>query len=83
MPTKNSLRKQIKAHLSAQSVAERKAKSSEIQKKLFAFPAFQKAVNVWFYAALPSEVDTLPMIREALGSGKKVLVPLTDLKKKN
>ena len=82
MPTKDSLRKEMKVRLSAQSAAEREAKSFKIQKKLFAFPAFQNAGSVWFYAALPSEVDTLPMIQAALQAGKKVLVPLTDLENK-
>ena len=72
----------MRARLAAQSVADRAAKSRNIQKKLFALPAFQKAKRVWFYVALPEEVDTLPMIRASLDAGKKVLVPLVDLENK-
>ena len=82
MYTKKSLRQEMTARLLAQSAKERAARSLEIQEKLFKNPAFQKAKCVWFYVSLPEEVDTLPMMRTALGIGKKLLVPLTDLEKK-
>ena len=68
--------------LSAQSVEERDKKSRAIQKKLFATPAFQRAGTVCFFVSMPMEVNTHPMIEEALRSGKTVLVPLVDLENK-
>ena len=72
----------MKGLLSAQSVEERDRKSRVIQEKLFNTPVFQSAGTVCFYVALPMEVNTHPMIIEALGMGKKVLVPLVDLENK-
>ena len=82
MHTKKSLRQEMKARLSAQTAVERAVKSLEIKKKLFELPVFRRSKCVWFYVSLPEEVETLPMICEALGAGKKILVPLTDLENK-
>lgn len=70
------------ALLSAQSVQERDLKSAAIQAKLLGMRAFQSAGAVCFYVALPTEVDTHPMIEASLKLGKKVLVPLVDLENK-
>jgi 5-formyltetrahydrofolate cyclo-ligase len=72
----------MKALLLAQSREHREEKSGKIQKKLFEHAAFRKAGVVCFYVALPMEVNTHPMIEEALKMGKKVLVPLADLENK-
>ena len=82
MDEKKSLRREIKFLLSAQSPEERDRKSRRIQEKLFEHAAFRKARVICFFVALPEEVDTRPMIEEALRSGKKVLVPLADLENK-
>ena len=68
--------------LLAQSREERDQRSRRIQQKLFEHAAFRKAGIVCFYVALPMEVNTHPMIEEALKMGKKVLVPLADLENK-
>jgi 5-formyltetrahydrofolate cyclo-ligase len=80
--TKKSLRQEIKDLLSAQSVEERDKKSRAIQKKLFGTPVFQRAGTVCFFVSMPMEVNTHPMIEEALRLGKTVLVPLVDLENK-
>ena len=82
LKSKRALREEIKRLLSAQSVEERDSKSRVIQKKLFETPAFQSAGTVCFYVGLPMEVNTRPMIAEALELGKKVLAPLVDLENK-
>lgn len=72
----------MKSLLSAQNKERRDSKSRLIQKKLFEHQAFCKASVVCFYVAMPVEVDTRPMIQEALKIGKRVLVPLADLENK-
>ena len=82
MITKKSLRQQIKAMLSAQTVDQRDKKSGRIQDKLFQSPLFESAGTVCFYVSLPMEVNTHPMIEASLSMGKRVLVPLVDLENK-
>lgn len=55
--------------------AERKAKSREIEKKLFTLPDFQAARTIMFYASFRSEVETHDMVRRALAEGKRVVLP--------
>lgn len=51
------------------------AKSALIHQRLFAQPEFSKAEIIAFYMAIDREVRTQGMVREALGQGKKVLIP--------
>ncbi len=81
-PDKKSLRREIKAKLEAQSSAEREKRSLIIQEKLFSLDVFNKAVSVCIYVSTPTEVDTTSMIDQALGMGKRVLVPLSNLENK-
>ena len=80
--TKKSLRKQGHSQLLAQTEEKRRLRSLDIQKRLSGLPVFQKAKLVLFFVSLPEEVDTHPMIEEALRSGKRVAVPVADLKTK-
>ncbi len=57
------------------SPEERAVKSREIEERLFALPEFTSARVVMFFASFRSEVDTVPMIRRALRSGKRVVLP--------
>jgi 5-formyltetrahydrofolate cyclo-ligase len=82
MLTKKSLRQVIKAKLEAQDPSECSQKSLIIQKKLFDLPVIKRTRSIAFFVSLPIEVNTVPMIGEALGLGKQVLVPLTDLEKR-
>lgn len=54
---------------------ERRAKSREIEKRLFGLPQFQAARTVMLYASFRSEVETHDMVRRALESGKKIVLP--------
>ncbi len=72
----------MRSLLSAQSREERDLRSLRIQEKLFEHEAFRRAGVVCFFVSLPEEVDTRPMIAQALRSGKTVLVPLADLENK-
>ena len=82
MQTKKNLRQEIKLRLAAQAASQRADRNLLIKQKLFDLPAFQSAKRVWFYVALPAEVDTIPMMHETLKAGKKVFVPMTDLENK-
>ncbi len=72
---KKSLRQQILDARFRLSPEERKAKSREIEKKLFSLPEFSAATAVMFYASFRSEVETHGMIRRALTEGKRIILP--------
>ncbi len=57
---------------------ELQEKSNVITKKLFELEEIKKANIIAFYLTKGSEVDTAPMIKQALNDGKKVLVPVTN-----
>ena len=72
----------MRKKLKAQSLEERNRKSRLIQEKLFGLDAYRKARTVCFFVGLDEEVNTVPMIESSLSSGKRVLVPLTNLENK-
>ena len=59
---------------------ERVSHSLVIKESLFKIPQFLSARSVMFYVSFRSEVETHAMIREALATGKTVVVPVTDMK---
>jgi 5-formyltetrahydrofolate cyclo-ligase len=61
---------------------KRASRSLLIKEALFKLPQFLAARTVMFYVSFRSEVETHDMIREALASGKTVVVPVTDMKNK-
>lgn len=73
--TKPELRKQILARRAALSGEERRAKSAAVQQRLLDLPEFQAAGRVLFFVSFSSEVETLPMIEQALRLGKEVAAP--------
>jgi 5-formyltetrahydrofolate cyclo-ligase len=72
---KDSLRKKILDARFALTPEERRAKSREIEQKVFGLPEFRNAARVMFYASFQSEVETHSMIRRALAEGKLVVLP--------
>jgi 5-formyltetrahydrofolate cyclo-ligase len=72
---KTSLRKQALEARDSLPSEVRKAKSREIEQRLRLLPEFQSASVVMFFASFRSEVETGPMIRHALASGKRVVLP--------
>jgi len=73
---KHKIRKKIKEILKTHSELEKSEKSDIIKNRLFNEEEFKKAKVVMFYASLKDEVDTFPMIDEALETGKRVCVPV-------
>ncbi|HTP06567.1 MAG TPA: 5-formyltetrahydrofolate cyclo-ligase [Nitrospirota bacterium] len=72
---KKEIRKRVLAARDSILPARRKTKSREIEERLFSLPQFTSARAVLFFASFRSEVETGPMIRRALASGKRVILP--------
>lgn len=76
---KRSLRKKMIAWRSSLTAAEALEKSQKIAARIKTIREYQNAKTILFYvSAKPNEVDTHPLIREALSGSIKVLVPATD-----
>ncbi|MDO8525168.1 MAG: 5-formyltetrahydrofolate cyclo-ligase [Candidatus Omnitrophota bacterium] len=73
---KHKIRSYIKEKLNSRSELEKTEKSGIIKNKLFNEEVFKKASVVMFYVSLKDEVNTLSMIDEAIGIGKRVCVPV-------
>ncbi len=74
---RDQIRKDILTLLRSQQDTERAIKSEQIKRRLFQEKSFHQAETIMFYAAKSYEVDTLPMIEDALGLGKRVVIPVT------
>jgi 5-formyltetrahydrofolate cyclo-ligase len=74
-PLKKTLRKEVLAARDGLLPEQRTAKSREIEERLFSLPEFKAAHVLMFFASFRSEVETGPMIRRALASGKRVILP--------
>ena len=72
---KNAIRKQVLDTRFRLSPEERRARSIEIETRLFSLAEFRSASLVLFYASFQSEVETHHMIRRALAEGKRVALP--------
>ena len=72
---KKTLSKKVLAARDGLLPGQRTAKSREIEERLFSLPELKSARTVLFFASFRSEVDTIPMIRRALASGKRVMLP--------
>jgi 5-formyltetrahydrofolate cyclo-ligase len=72
---KKEIRKKMLAARDSLLPAQRSSKSRQIEKRLFSLPEFKSAHAVMFFASFRSEVDTIPMVRRALGEGKRVILP--------
>lgn len=79
---KEQIRKKVLETLRQQKQRERENRSLVIKEKLFRSPEFRSAGVVMFYVAKDYEVDTRPMIRHALQLGKRVAVPVTNVREK-
>jgi 5-formyltetrahydrofolate cyclo-ligase len=76
---KRSLRREKLRWRGSLSAEEARLKSERIAGALKALPEYASARTILFYvSAKPNEVDTHCLIREALSSGVRVLVPVTD-----
>ena len=72
---KDKLRKEVLDARHRLSPEQRRTKTIAIEERLFSLPSFHAANVVMFFASFQSEVDTHHMIRRALASGKRVVLP--------
>jgi 5-formyltetrahydrofolate cyclo-ligase len=77
---KDLLRRELRQLLNDIPVAERKRKSAGIVRRLCAKSFFKKARTIMSYVALPTEVQTRTLIRQALRAGKTVYVPCVNVR---
>ncbi len=68
----------MRAARRALPLAERRARSARIAARLFVLPEVQGAERVLFYASLPEEVDTWPLLEAWLRGGRVPLLPGLD-----
>ena len=80
---KTKLREIILKKLRSQSAKSRQEKSNSVIKKLRNSLEFQNSKTVMFYVAMPEEVDTIPLLEEALHKKRNVAVPWLDQKTKS
>ena len=78
MKDKVSLRSHYLKLLKGQSQEDVARKSLRVAEQFWQLPAIQKAKHILFYASMPAEVDTLAMIKQALLSGKGVVLPIVE-----
>lgn len=73
--TKGEIRRQILAVRDGLLPEERRRLDREIGEKVLSHPAYREAQIILAYAGYRSEVDTMPLIRQALTAGKIVFAP--------
>lgn len=78
---KKEIRKQVLDARDSILPARRTTKSREIEERLFSLAEFMSAHAVLFFASFRSEVETGTMIRRALASGKRIILPKVKGKK--
>ena len=73
---KQELRRYIRAQKKQHTAAELAAMSEDITNRVLASVWWQKAGTLLLYYPLSDETDVRPLIRNAFGSGKRVLLPV-------
>ncbi|MHB8605308.1 MAG: 5-formyltetrahydrofolate cyclo-ligase [Thermoplasmatota archaeon] len=76
---KPTLRRTALARRDALSAAWRASASAAIGSRARALPEFVSASDVAAYVAVKSEVETRGLLAQALGVGKRVAVPISDV----
>ncbi|PIP16692.1 MAG: hypothetical protein COX46_00700, partial [bacterium (Candidatus Ratteibacteria) CG23_combo_of_CG06-09_8_20_14_all_48_7] len=77
---KMEIRQTIRAKRESLSPEEVNGRSERIKKCFLRDPDFQKTQTIVLYVAFRNEVDTLPLIKEALVLRKKVGLPRTNVR---
>lgn len=73
--SKVELRKHIRELVTAIGIEERIKFSNDVKEEIVRCPFWQVAREVMLFWSLPDEVDTVPLIREALAANKRVYLP--------
>ena len=69
------LRREIRSRAQSLDPAYCHSADLAIRGQLFAMPEYRNASRIFCFVSQPSEVDTRPIIQDALSSGKKTAVP--------
>jgi 5-formyltetrahydrofolate cyclo-ligase len=72
---KQELRTSIRSARAALAASERAAESARIAEQVLVRPEVRAASTVHCYLSMPTEVDTMPIIRALMDSGKRIVVP--------
>jgi len=84
MEAKEAVRKKMKIKIESQKGSERRQRSRVVHKKLFLNESFLKSKCVMLYCSKRTgEVETGPIIKQALEMGKKVVLPVMLVKDRN
>ncbi len=74
-----AIRREVVARILAMDPAARRRQEAELHGRLPELPGFEGAGLVLLFAsAFPEEYDTFPILRRALGQGKRVACPRVD-----
>lgn len=76
--TKQELRLQIKQQIQRLGEAERDVQSLYVCLQILGSAEWQQSSTVLLYAAMPDEVSLQLLIDDAMGSGKRVILPVVD-----
>ena len=76
--TKSELRRTIRALKAQFDAAQLVSLSEVICRKVLSHPRWKSARAVLLYASLPDEVDTTPLISQALQDGKRLFLPVVE-----
>ncbi len=79
---KAKLRNELRLKAKALDVRQREDQGKKILAQLLQHPRFLKARTVFTYLSMETEVETQPLLNEALRAGKKVFVPRIEPQKK-
>jgi 5-formyltetrahydrofolate cyclo-ligase len=74
---KREIRKKVQEERDRLSHQERTGHSEVVLDRLFSLEEFRTADTIFFFISFRSEVDTVPMIKQALDAGKRVCLPYT------
>ncbi len=80
--TKWDLRRRILSRLRRHSPAARLKKSERIGRRLQCLELYRRAKRILCYVAVDGEVETRPILAQALADGKQVAVPVTNPRRK-
>jgi len=79
---KTQARQEIRRRLDHLTPEQRLAANARIRALLADLPEFQQANTVLLFVSMPDEVDTLPILADALAAGKTVALPKVDTRRK-
>jgi len=79
---KTQARREIERRIKLLNPQQRALGSARIASALMELPEFAASGTVMLYMSIADEVDTVPIVKQALAQGKKVALPKVDLKAK-